>query len=425
MKQSDKLKIEMSKARERLAVLSGKDDATEEERKEMTGLTASYAALEERYQAAIVAEAEEDRQAAAAGDLHSDGEARELAAIEARSSMVPFVDAAVRGVEIREGAERELLEAREIPIMGAGGAVNFPLSLLAPEVEERADAVSALTNVDTVTRPQPWLTRLFAGGFSQGIYTRRSVPPGVTSLPYLSAGPAGDHASPGDAVEAEAVTVTAETEDPARVSTRYILRVEDLTRIPMLDSMVRADARMALTTRMEYALWNGDAPVTGITSLTPLLDDGASADAAQTTATTAAKFMKLIDGGVDGKHAMKASDFCIVGPPELSHFMETEIITVLDRATGQRLGERLDERQIEVRMTDHISAVTGNQYYCLFARKRGIAGAAVHSVWSTGSIIRDPYSGASKGEVAVTFIALHNATILRSDNFLLRRITVE
>ena len=60
MLQSQKLKLEMSKSRERLAALSVKDDATGAETAEMKELTDRYPALEERYRAAIISENVED-----------------------------------------------------------------------------------------------------------------------------------------------------------------------------------------------------------------------------------------------------------------------------------------------------------------------------------------------------------------------------
>lgn len=427
MKQSDKLKIEMSKARERLAVLSGKSDATDEERKEMTGLTASYAALEERYQAAVVAEAAEDRQAAAE-DL--DAEGRELGRLEARASLTGYVSAVAQDRE-PDGAEKELLEAREIPVRG-GGQQHFPLSMLAPveqrrQIEDRADAATNVT-VNLGANPAAWLTRLFNGMASGAFVTRRSVPPGVVALPYLSAGAAGDHATKGTAVDAEEATISVTEQAPSRAVARYLFRVEDVARFgPMLEQQLVSDARMALTDRMEFSIFNGDAPAVGLSGeLTRLLDDNTTADAGQSAATTAEKFLDLILKNLDGKYASDPADVSIIGPPQLAEYLEDNKLTITATYESEILRRRLKDLGVTCGLTGHVDAITGNQYPAYFVRRRGVAGrpAAVHSVWDAGMIIRDPYTGASKGEIAVTLTALHRFDVIDADAILARRVTL-
>ena len=48
---------------------------------------------------------------------------------------------------------------------------------------------------------------------------------------------------------------------------------------------------------------------------------------------------------------------------------------------------------------------------------RGIEGAGIAAVWEQGQLIRDPYSGASKGEVQLTLNYLWQLAFPRTDNF--------
>ena len=48
---------------------------------------------------------------------------------------------------------------------------------------------------------------------------------------------------------------------------------------------------------------------------------------------------------------------------------------------------------------------------------RGLDGAGVAAVWEAGSLIRDVYSGAAKGEVALTLSYLWDFGIPRASNF--------
>ena len=65
-----------------------------------------------------------------------------------------------------------------------------------------------------------------------------------------------------------------------------------------------------------------------------------------------------------------------------------------------------------------IEAATGNGKFGAFiGRRMGIDGAGVAAVWEAGELIRDPYSGASKGEVALTLSYLWNFGLPRAANF--------
>ena len=50
-------------------------------------------------------------------------------------------------------------------------------------------------------------------------------------------------------------------------------------------------------------------------------------------------------------------------------------------------------------------------------RGMGIDGAGVAAVWEAGELIRDPYSGAAKGEVALTLCYLWDFALPRASNF--------
>ena len=50
-------------------------------------------------------------------------------------------------------------------------------------------------------------------------------------------------------------------------------------------------------------------------------------------------------------------------------------------------------------------------------RGRGIEGAGVSAIWEAGELIRDPFSGAAKGEIALTLCYLWDFALPRADNF--------
>ena len=65
-----------------------------------------------------------------------------------------------------------------------------------------------------------------------------------------------------------------------------------------------------------------------------------------------------------------------------------------------------------------IDANTANNDFGAFiGRSVGIDGAGVAAVWEAGELIRDPYSGAAKGEVALTLCYLWDFGLPRASNF--------
>ena len=50
-------------------------------------------------------------------------------------------------------------------------------------------------------------------------------------------------------------------------------------------------------------------------------------------------------------------------------------------------------------------------------RARGIVGAAVAAVWNSAAMIRDPYTKANTGEVALTLTTLWGFDLPRASNF--------
>ena len=430
MKTSDKLKIEMSKARERLAVLSSKDEATDEEKTEMRSLTAGYEDMETRYQASIVSESEEDRKAAANGDVISDGEAKELFGLVTRASVGRYLERAASGRPL-DGVEAELNQGLEL----AGGD-RMPIALLLPQVEERqtedrADAATSLS-VNTVQRPEAWLPRVFEGTASQHLGVARKSVSGLAAFPVIGSGVTAQTVGKAAAKDAEALGLTVETLDPKRISARYIFSKEDAARLgpAMFEDALRSDMRMSLATQMDDEIINGADGSSNATliegimeAITPKKING-SADAALGTASSGLHVAQGILGEIDGKYAQRSGDLKYISNADLySHFKTlalavgtTDHIYLESWLSGVEGVEGLGSAHI-----DEISGAAGESYI-IISRARGLMGASCHAVWDSVEIIRDPYSNAETGQVALTLCALHNFKVLRDDNYLIRRV---
>lgn len=427
MRISDKIKIEMSKARERLAVLAGKEDATDEERNEMQTLTTGYADLESRYQAAIVSESAEEMEAERNGHDAPDAEARELYKLYGRSSVGRYVQYAAEGRSLTDGPERELNDGLEIL-----GDSRMPLAMLLDtedrrgrlqdRTEDRADMVTDIT-ANTMQRPDRWLPRVFEGTASQFLgITRRSVS-GLAAFPVIGSGASAETVGKGTVKDAETFGLSVETLDPQRISARYVFSREDAARLGMMfeDSM-RSDLRMALANAMDDEIINGSGTlIDGLLDETPLTISGA-ADGPITGATTGMQVANGLAGLIDGRYAMTMSDIRASFNPGFYGYMRTLPIAFTN--TDGYLSTWFEMEKTAVMAAGHIGEVTGQagESYLIASLAKGLSGAAVSAVWDSVELIRDPYTEAAKGQVAVTLCGLHNFKVLRSANFAIRRV---
>ena len=83
----------------------------------------------------------------------------------------------------------------------------------------------------------------------------------------------------------------------------------------------------------------------------------------------------------------------------------------------------MTERSGGVRATSRITAASTIEQALVYRAERG-AGSAVFPTWQGVEIIEDRYSGASKGEVRLTLIALANFSIIRTAAYIRRRLKV-
>ena len=313
-------------------------------------------------------------------------EGRELRDLRGRSRMSNYVAAALemRGVE---GAELELNMALGI------GANRFPLEMLAP-AEERAN-----TTAETVTRPRSWLDRIFADTAAMRVGVGMvAVEPGVSSHPLTTAGAAFGMKEKEVAVGDTAWTVGVTEAKPKRGGVRAVFTLEDAARLPGLEDALLRDLRMALTEGVDRAIFigadggsNNTADITGLTTAAIT-----EVTLTQANKIKADKVLQAFLGMVDGIHAGGLEDLRIItavgaytlwGGTIHNSAAENQTVAQFLTASGLSYGGRGD---IE-------DATANGDFGAFIGRGRNIDGAACACVWSAGELIRDPYSGASKG----------------------------
>ena len=435
MKTSDKIKVEMSQTREKLAVLSEKSDATDEEKAERSALTAGYPDLEARYQAAMVSE-DEETQKAVEEDPHGelDAESREFhEKIAPETNLSGFFTAVHDGVSLT-GAHKEYCEALEVSYSikqsGEGIGLEFPLYLLDPGAVEGDKAQYAATTLtlDLIRRGNGWLNRVFLNSASTALgVTRKSVPKGQSTFATITAGATAATTAPGTAKVEETLTARSLELEPRGIRAGYQVSSRDLYRLAeAYETALVADLRGLLVENMDKEIINGvGSEISGFlsdTSISKRQIDGTT-DGSLSAASTVQQFVNAAVGFVDGRYASDTKQISFICPPEVYRWLWASVLNVGTTAAVYSAPWLRETAGIMFLSSDQISAITGNQYYVIFCKQVGKENAAIHATWNSGMILRDPYgTNKTQGFESFYIMAHHDFGLLRHENWAVRRV---
>ena len=245
-----------------------------------------------------------------------------------------------------------------------------------------------------------------------------SVEAGVASYPVTTAGAsAAQRGRSEDAADAAWAVGVTEIK-PTRNAVRLVFSVEDAARIPGLEAALTRDLRMALTEGIDRAIFIGDAgasessaDITGLTTA-----NITEATITQTNKVKGPETLTAFTGMVDGIHAASLGDLRVVAAIGAWRLWETTVIN--SGADNMTLAAFMREAGLSWSSRGSIEDNTANGDFGAFVgRSRGISGAAVAPVWEAGELIRDPYSAAAGGEVALTLSYLWGFALPRAANF--------
>ena len=401
MTKTQRLELRASEIRQRLNELSGMAELTDETRSEMDTLSAEYADVERQKRAAIIA-----------GDTPSetpepndDAETREIDGLIQRAEIRNYLVSAAQGVGV-DGAERELRQA----ILGeAAPETDMPIDILMP-LEQRADASTDVANAIQHNQ-QNTVGRIFAetSGAYMGVQ-RPSVPVGETHYYALSGGATADVRSDGVAKDAEAATFTTESVAPVRATARYLFGVETTARIRGFEEALRADIRAVLGDKLDKLALNGQAAVA---NTSPAVEGIISqlTDPTDPTAVAAWNdYYGLYASRVDGKLSMDGSNVrLLVNPDTFKHAVGLQVAT-----SGELLRRELPAGRFRAsaNMPDTVSTIATILSYTASART-----GFVQPVWRGITLIRDQFSKAAEGQVALTAIMLTGAAMVDASQY--------
>jgi len=399
-----KTQLRLSKVRERLNEISGlaEDDVTAEVRSEAEKLHDEYGALEVKFRAAVAAADELEQRASRE---FGDGESAEMRALMTRAQVAGYLEHAANGSRV-DGAESELNAALEIRDTGA---CRIPWAML----ESRADAVTDTGALGGATHRRPILQRLFGRDIIAALGVRiDSVPDGMSEWPLLTGGAAPAQVAEKGKKDAAAATFQTQALKPLRMTGRYVWTVEQSAQVGAgLEAALRSDLVSAVRAQMSEQVVAGDGNAPQVTGfLTRLAAPGNPAAVAGY-----ADYAAMAADAVDGIHAEMESEVGIVLGVETYRHAAKQI----QAGSGDAATDAIKRRARACRASSFIPAAAADiQTALMHAGGDDMRGDSIAAMWPALEVIRDPYSGAAQGTVALTTVTLWNAYVaFRSDAY--------
>ena len=205
---------------------------------------------------------------------------------------------------------------------------------------------------------------------------------------------------------------------PKRNAVHLEFSVEDAARMPGLEESLTRDMRAGLMEAVDKSIFSGDSTasgtasdITGLSSFTGLLEKEISQTNKLKPAETLQAFVELCDG----IHAESLSDLMVVSTVGANQLW---LQTIASATENQTLAQFMMASGLSWGVRGNIeTATTNNKFGAFVGRGRGIQGAGIVAMWSSGELLRDPYSKAKSGEVLLSLNYLYDFDLPRSANF--------
>ena len=389
MTNTQKITLGLSEVRQRLNAIAGLegDAFTDEIRTESEKLQREYGDLETRQRSAIIADGETATRAA------TDGEGTEIRQLVQRASLGAFLHGVARERAV-DGSEAELraalnLEGDQIPID----------VLMPPRVEERADAATNVAASVAETQ-QSIAGRIFsqtAGGY-MGV-DRPTVAVGESIYATLSTGATADFRSDGVAKDAKAATFTTKTVAPSRVTARYLFSMESTVRLRGMEEGLRADLAATLGDKLDAVALTWQAAVADTSPEVEGIINQLTAPTDPSIISTWTDYVLAYSDRVDCKYSADGSNVRLLVHPDaykLAALLQVNVSGELVLNTLPR-GRFRASANMPASVSDVSRAIT----YAAGPRR-----GYVQPVWRALTAIRDPYTKAAEGQVALTVVML-------------------
>ena len=413
MTNTQRLTIRASEIRQRLNEIAGLDgDAlTDEVRSESDKLGDEYRDVETKLRASVASDPDPGETRAAV--LPEDSEARERRELRAKVTLSDFIAAAVAHGDAGQvsGEAREYAASEGCPGM-------VPLTMLGDTTEQRAARHAAgvehravtpgPADTDVPSTHAPIVPALFDRSVAPFLGIEMpTVGTGIASYPVLGTSLTAGMVSEDTAGVQTAGSFDVTDADPRRLSGSFLIRKEDIAKLPSLEPALRENLSMVLSDEADKQFVNGNNTAPNLNGLLSQLTDPA---APASGAETFARYQTALSSHIDGLLATMPADIrMLVGPHTIRHMLGVYRANE-DATTAYQLAMALYGG---VRATRRIADPASNIQQAI-VRRTNPAGdrVAVAPVWMGMEIIRDIYTKAREGQVQVTGTVLVGGVVL-------------
>lgn len=386
MTKAQTILLEMSRNRQRLNDLLGKDTKTEDEVSEMDTLVTRQQALEVEHRAAIVVEPD-----GTVTTHEVDNQERERRALVDDSNMGRIFDAILDHRSV-DGRERELQAAYGL------AANQVPLAALETRAVTPAPSNVGQNQSEIIPGVFPQSAAAFIGVDMPTVAVGEAVYPVLTTSATVHT-PA-ENATANDTTGA----FSAEVLSPARLQASFFYSREDRARFTGMDEALRMNLNDALSDGLDNQIISG---TNGLLNGTVLANHNVTA------ATSFDLYLAgLVYGRVDGKYASTSADIkLLLGAHTYGHAGRVYRNNSVDRTAL----DRLMEVTAGVRVSAHVPAAGSNRQNALI--RLGMRRDMVAPIWEGITLIPDEVTKAASGQIVVTAVMLHAVKLLRSAGF--------
>ena len=406
MTRKDKAMLKISECKESLSgLLDTEIEKRGEDFTEKVGkLTKELQGLETELRAAISLDGVD----AEPTETRSEGDAedREKRGLLGKVSLAGYIRSAISG-KAPDGAEAEASDA-----FGCPGMV--PLSLFELErrheengdgLERRAVTPSPSTTGISLAPTVPMLFDQSIAGFL-GI-EMPTVQGGTPGYPVVSTSLTGGMKAKSAAAAESEGAISVETATPKRLTGSFRITREDVAILPSLESTLRQNLMRVLSDALDGQLLNGDNTGANLNGLLAQLTDAAAPAA---NAETFARYAAALASHLDGLHAVEQGHIrALVGPATYRHMAGTFATNDDSMSASTYLMEKYGGLRASRRIADPDNNI---QQAVIVRRNPAGDRVAVSPVWSGLELIRDAVTGAGKGEIVVTGLAMVGGVVL-------------
>ena len=290
------------------------------------------------------------------------------------------------------------------------GSEWMPLEMMLTAEERAATALTAIQeNQNDIAG------RVFGRGDAAFLgVAQPTVPIGIASYSHLATGVAPAAEDEGDNVNQTAATVTTTTLNPFRVGAQYLFGIETTGRVLGIETVLRNDLRAATSDANDKLIIAGNAADPDIDGMIDALGTQPANPAAVVTGLTAhAAFW----AGVDGLLSYRGD-----GSRILTNVATIQKLAELQIGTnGPLLVDRYGDGVL--RASARMPAGT-NAFHNYVLFKPQATGYAVNPIWNGIAFIRDVYTNARAGQIAVTAHMLVNFKLVRTGGHVLGKFDI-